>query len=595
MEIRINGREAVLKKGTSFEYVAENRLFSGSDGYTLSITFPLRGCPENIAIFGRINRADVISDKVVFNCEIRHGRFFKARSIAVTEISESEVKCQFLEGRSEQNFSQTFDDIYINELDLGEWPSGKPSPSLAWSPLSYPDCVALPWVNDYSGNIQNLAEYAVDDASQGKGHYEWSADTWELSWQPYLISVVKRICDAVGYAVDLSEWERSEEHRFLLVCNCLPAAWYTPQFARALPHWSVAEFFEKLELFLGAEFEIDHRAKSIRFAFIDTMLKEAGEVELEGIIDRHSTEVSVEDGSCEYIEAKNIVYKDCDHAAWKYYSCDWFVKANKGGAVVYETMSELLAANRQWRTWDGQHHRNSPIDSLLYAKDADAYFIIRAVGRTPYSDGNRIRFTYRCVLQPVNLFGGCIADETDDADQVEVEFVPARIDFTDEKHGKCLFLSFSGYDEDYAEGEDESDYPFMQTFSAQTVAAGEKGKKAEYYDRIYVAFWDGAQDTSGKLPYPQVEDIEIRADWGGFSFLHFNLRLNNRMLNSRRVARKIDPKRNTAFKFLSDTIPNVRAVFNIHGKKYVCEKITATFTEQGMTQLLKGEFYPIVE
>ena len=114
MEIRINGREAVLKKGTSFEYVAENRLFSGSDGYTLSITFPLRGCPENIAIFGRINRADVISDKVVFNCEIRHGRFFKAGSIAVTEISESEVKCQFLEGRSEQNFSQTFDDIYIN-------------------------------------------------------------------------------------------------------------------------------------------------------------------------------------------------------------------------------------------------------------------------------------------------------------------------------------------------------------------------------------------------------------------------------------------------------------------------------------------------
>lgn len=40
MEIRINGKRAMLKKGTSFEYVAENRLFSGSDGYTLSITFP---------------------------------------------------------------------------------------------------------------------------------------------------------------------------------------------------------------------------------------------------------------------------------------------------------------------------------------------------------------------------------------------------------------------------------------------------------------------------------------------------------------------------------------------------------------------------
>lgn len=42
MQIRINGRQTALKKGTSFEYVAENRLFSGSDGYTLSITFPLK-------------------------------------------------------------------------------------------------------------------------------------------------------------------------------------------------------------------------------------------------------------------------------------------------------------------------------------------------------------------------------------------------------------------------------------------------------------------------------------------------------------------------------------------------------------------------
>lgn len=116
MEIRINGRDAVLKSGTSFEYVAENRMFSGSDGYTLSITFPLKDCPENIAVFGNINRADVVARKVIFECEIRHGKFFKFGSITVNEINASEVKCQFLEGRSERNFSQTFDDIFINGL-----------------------------------------------------------------------------------------------------------------------------------------------------------------------------------------------------------------------------------------------------------------------------------------------------------------------------------------------------------------------------------------------------------------------------------------------------------------------------------------------
>lgn len=84
-------------------------------------------------------------------------------------------------------------------------------------------------------------------------------------------------------------------------------------------------------------------------------------------------------------------------------------------------------------------------------------------------------------------------------------------------------------------------------------------------------------------------------DWSNFQYLHFNMRLNNRQLNSRRIVRHIDTGKKTNFKFLADSIPNVRSVFIIHGKKYVCEKITATFTEQGMSQLLKGVFYPITE
>ena len=51
MQIIVNGRTAFLKENTSFEFVEENRLFSGSDGYSLTITFPLRGCSQNLAIF----------------------------------------------------------------------------------------------------------------------------------------------------------------------------------------------------------------------------------------------------------------------------------------------------------------------------------------------------------------------------------------------------------------------------------------------------------------------------------------------------------------------------------------------------------------
>ncbi len=604
MEIRINGKRAMLKKGTSFEYVAENRLFSGSDGYTLSITFPLRHCRENLDIFGHINRMDVIAGKVIFDCEIRDRNFYKFGSITITEINDAEVKTQFLEGRSEQNFDKTFDKVYINELDLGSPPTTSKSaitPSNAWQPShAAPVCVALPWVNDYSGNIQNKAEHIVDDAVQNRSHYEWSGDTTGLSWQPYLIYITKKICEAVGYTPDFSKWEQSEEYKYLLICNTLPYAWYMPGFANALPHWTVEEYFEKLELFLGGEFDFDHRGKRISFAFTQATLAEKQPVMLDNIIDEHSTEVKVEEENCEYSEQKNLVYKDCDHEMWKFYSCDWFIKGWQNRVVRYKSMMELLQANKGYATWRGQHGRENRIDKLLYAEDCDAYFVIRAVSRQIQVEVRAGRiyvyYIYKCRLQPVNLFGGRIVNDNEDADSQEIEFVPAWIDDTEEKYGRVLFLSFSAYDEDNnTTSEDDSDHPFMQTHTVSSLAAGEKDKKAEYYDRIYVGFWDGSQSTQGKLPRPWVEDIEVMDDWSNFSYLHFSLRINNRQQNRRRIIHNIEPKMKTTFKFLADTIPDVRAVFYIKGKKYLCEKITATFTENGMSQLLKGVFYPIVD
>ena len=602
MHIYVNNRLAALKKGTSFEYVSENRLFSGSDGYTLSIIFPLRGCPENLAIFGHINRADVAAQRVIFNCEIRDKAFCKFGSITITEINDTEVKTQFLEGRSEQNFDVTFDDVYINELDLGSATDTNDSrPEYAWDPfINKMKCVALPWVNDYSGNIQNKAEHIIDDAVQNRSHYEWSADTTGLSWQPYLIYITKKICEAVGYSPDFSKWEDSEEYKYLLICNTLPFAWYMPGFANALPHWTVEEYFEKLELFLGGEFDFDHRGKRISFAFTQTTLAGKQPVQLENIVAEHSTEVKVEEENCEYAEQKNLVYKDCDHEMWKFYSCDWFIKGWQNRVVRYKSMMELLQANKGYATWRGQHGRENRIDKLLYAEDCDAYFVIRAVSRQIQVEMRAGRiyvyYLYKCRLQPVNLFGGRIVSDDEDADSQEIEFVPAWIDDTEDKYGRVLFLSFSAYDEDNnTTSEDDSDHPFMQTHTVSSLAAGERDKKAEYYDRIYVGFWDGSQNTMGKLPRPWVEDIEIMDDWSNFSYLHFSLRINNGQQNRRRIIHNIEPKMKTTFKFLADTIPDVRAVFFIKGKKYLCEKITATFTENGMSQLLKGVFYPIVD
>ncbi len=615
MHIYVNNRLAALKKGTSFEYVSENRLFSGSDGYTLSIIFPLRGCPENLAIFGHINRADVAAQRVVFDCEIRDKAFCKFGSITITEINDTEVKTQFLEGRSEQNFDVTFDDVYINELDLGSATDTNDSrPEYAWDPfINKMKCVALPWVNDYSGNIQNLADFHPEERNsdgslKARSYYSWNADCSGRSWQPYLLYITRRICEAVGYTADFSKWEEKEEYRYLLICNTLPYAWDTRGFARALPHWTVAEYFEKLELLLGGEFTINHRGKTIDFAFTEATLLAIRPVRLDNIIDEHTVEVTVEEDKCEYREAKNLVYKECDHEMWKFYSCDWFIKAWKAGAVRYKSMRELLEANRWLASWNGSTQRGSNRDKLLYAEDVDAYFIVRSLSKTLVEKRGGFmpnRYEYKMELRPVNLFGGRIVSDDEDADEIEIEFVPAWVDETEDKYGRCLFLSFSGYDENDSTGtswsrdpyqrKEEIDNTLYQPHAFQSLAAGERNKKAEYYDRIYIGWWDGAQSPNGKLPHPYVEDIEIAEDWSNFNNIHFSLRINHTTLNRRRTAHAINSRQKSTFKFLSDTIPNPRAVFFIRGKKYLCEKLTATFTEHGMSQLIKGVFYPIAE
>lgn len=617
MEIRINGKLAMLKKGTSFEFVAENRLFSGSDGYTLSITFPLRHCRNNLDIFGHINRADVIAGKVIFDCEIRDRNFYKFGSITITEINDAEVKTQFLEGRSEQNFDVTFDDVFINELDLGSPTEINDStPEKAWDPfINNMKCVALPWVNDYSGNIQNLADFHpaqrnADGTLKSHSYYSWNADCRGRSWQPYLLYITKKICEAVGYSADFSKWEEKEEYKYLLVCNTLPYAWDTAGFARALPHWTVAEFFEKLELFLSGEFTIDHRGKAVSFAFTEETLLATEPVQLDKVVDEHTVEVTVDDDKCEYQEAKNLVYKECDHEMWKFYSCDWFIKAWQKGAVRYATMRELLSANRWLATWNGSTSRGSNRDKLLYAEDVDAYFIVRSLSKTLVEKRGGFmpnRYQYKMELRPVNLFGGRIVDDSEDADEVEIEFVPAWVDETEDKYGRCLFLSFSGYDENDSTGtswsrdpyqrKEEIDNTLYQPHAFQSLSAGELNKTAEYYSMIYVAWWDGATDgaMTGKLPHPYAEDIEVLPDWSNFRNIHFSMRLNNRYSNRRRIVHQIETKQKTTFKFLSDNIPDPRAVFFIRGKRYVCEKMTATFTENGMSQLIKGVFYPILE
>lgn len=610
MQIIVDGREAVLKEGSSFDFIAENRLFSGSDSYTLTIVFPLKDCPNNIEIFGQIHRSEIVPQDVTFNCEIRDKAFSRFGALTVTEISDIELKAQFLEGRAEQNFSKKFDETFVNELDLGTYPMGIPStvsPQQAWNPENTDwEAVALPWVSADSGVSHNFADY---DGSSGT--YSWISDVRALSWQPYLIHIVKKICEAVGYTYDFSEWEEDLFLSRLLVCNTLPDSWDLPGYARILPHWTVDEFLEKLELFLRGEFEIDHRACHISFRFSNAVLENTPPVLLGSVVDEYSSSIDTESSKCEYLEAKPFRYCDQSLQIWKYQSCDWFLKTWPEDSIVrYPDFNTLYEDNKGRLTHNdaGGNHRGQSatgnIGKVLYDESDGLYFVFRNISRTENGkdDLGRTTYIYRRIFQPINEFGAYLPDGTELEDAEDIEFIPACVDFTEEKYGNVLFLSFSSYNESASTMTSSGvnildsfdDDSFQKTGLQNMIESGEQESRSEYYDVVNLGYYAGYYPT-GALPYPRSSSIGCDKDGKPSAFYAFSLRINDPNDQRWTPYYSIDRTRKVTFKFLSDDIPNPRAMFYIHGRRYICEKITATFTEDGMSQLLKGEFWPLLD
>lgn len=633
MQIIINGKQAVIKKGTSFEYIVENSQFTGADSYTLAISFPLNDCPTNREIFGFLQRMDVEKSKVMYDCEIRDKDFSKVGYITITEVSESEVKAQFLEGRSAQNYDESFDDIFINELALG-YPDVRPTnhtPSEAWRPG---EAVALPWVNNTSGNLQN--EVVIEN-----GAYRW-ATSLKLSWQPYLLHIMKKVCEAIGYTYDFTEIERSE-YKFLIICNALPSAWEILNFAAALPHWSVTEFLEELEKFLYGEFFIDHRTRHIAFRFSTRLLAEMPKERVETVVNEYTTDISQEN-DCDYIGAQNIMYAENDNRCWAYRSCQWFIDARKNEARVFDTLSELLQFARTLKMSgyyetvsprggvQGKYMRGYPPDSegnrLFYARDVDTYFIMFCY-KSEFLKTTTIReveynwYKYTNRLEPINQFGKRLVDK--EAEDIEMNIVPAWIDDTDDDHGPCIFLecgemgSTSYVDDDElatgssgryhasfggsaaeaattreADDTDYNDGRPAQSRAGRLIERGEQETADAYFDQMYVGFWDGASLGDGKQPFPIIDCVMTKNDFTALTF-PYSLRINHITHEIDRTSmHKIDGKHKYHFSFISRVIPDARALFWIRGAWYICEKITVNFKEEGRSELLKGVFYRVI-
>lgn len=348
-------------------------------------------------------------------------------------------------------------------------------------------------------------------------------------------------------------------------------------------------------------------------------------------VDSYSAEIANDsDTNCDYLGVKRLAFKERDDVIWAYQSCDWIFARRPVSPITFSTFRELYdrykphdvpiadgEATLPAYGWsydaDGNPRpANDYIRGFFYAEDVDTYFVLRSIGVHSYRqtipveygpDRYLVWYNQKYALTPVNVFGSGSPD-SDDVDTTEIEFIPPCIMDTDEVHGDMMFLSPSDYSEsqdatgtvDAPEWDPDDDSTlFRQNLPAADIEAGEPQGLSEYYASIYVGFWNGTLPAPGKMPFPILDKVVITSEWETSLMPFADMRLTSPSRSTTSQLPKIDPARKFKFSFLASSVPNPRAIFHIAGNRYVCEKITATFTENGMSQLLKGEFYPLLD
>ena len=436
-------------------------------------------------------------------------------------------------------------------------------------------------------------------------------------------------------------WENSI-YKYLIVMNTTPYVWSSGKWATALPHWTINEFFMELENLLLYEFDIDHKKGHISCSRTQENVEAAGNVLIEQVVDEFSVEVDTEDEE-DYKAMLNRGYAKGGHRLDNFYSCEWYIhRLTKPDGTVkcteYETLAQLLAHRlKQDCISDNTEPRGSNLYpggkwGLHHAQDVDTYFVVEVVERIEYrTQGGNVFETWGnvCRLVPVNRFGNLILDEENRDSIEELRIVPVCIDATDRDKGPITFLECGDFGNDADTGPAHHSHnpnnPFLSDYAdideviqfgaCRTVGNGEREAKDEIFSNLNVAFWDGATAMfPPHLPHPWIDSYDtdysyvtqntdspqgtLTITWRAIYANHpFSLRINNQAYGQgveRTSFTNIDRKKKYQFSFLAKEIPNVRSTFYIDGKKYLCLKVSATFSEDGMSELMKGEFYKVL-
>ncbi len=482
--------------------------------------------------------------------------------------------------------------------------------------------VAYPVYNTTSGVLCN--QYIMRETAEGSGKFRIQLHTQRTSmpaelgepWlyfapQPYLWAITQWIAGATGYTLDKDDnvfWADSFLRRIFIVNVATHMA-----ISDCLPHWTLNEFFENLKNAFGVLIIIDEEHKSMAIkSQANYYGATAKTTYLNQIVDEYSVEI--DDDTIVDVTANNVGFADHEAEPRKKLSEDILsvAKTDAGYASLDDISGRMPTANES----------NFPADTIWDCEDGRQYVKF-------LSEDKR-----GAILGEVNQFRNRIVNGTDDID-IELKFVPCpmttdTLHFTQQDGGHTM-ASLRGTP--YVETDNPEIKIFQRpdrgdvvslgfgtletgTYSIENMINGEEEAEEEssQEDLVYIALakatpqnvsthYRAVQNGINKGPVTVQMPMGFTTEeklWliGGaketvnepLSLSLSEVKGQTNLYSKTKSGIMINTPVRLCIKFISDRIPDTSDIFVIRNKRYVCEKIEADITTDGLNHQLTGYF-----
>lgn len=567
-EVYIDGILAVLGADFSATVKHENSFLTKNGEYTYDVQLPLDNA-VNAQLYGflnRLNKKEIIKTGRSARF-IANNRLYCNGTEIITDWDNDSVKIQITSGNSELNYFINSTKL-ISTLNLGS-ANVPSSASLTGDFLSkiYPETefILSPLI------INGETKVNMWNRRERTGKLEPLADGKYIA-QPYLCAIVRKIITSLGYTINKDELSESR-WKYIVICHGVD----TTEYAKMLPGWTVADFMGQVEKLLNICFIVNQRDKTVDIMFEASFYSSQTMVHLANVTDDYDVEQT--DDEEESHTTANIGYKLPSENYWY---------RRRLPAEIKKITTEVKCPNYSSVVY--YNVNNTPTGKEILINSTNGYkYIINSAGDAEKSD------------QWCDLIRNADKESLD----IELEFIPVMLGDRDTYTFYYAHLNGEDYPQQYyylPARITTSEYTTPQEYNTlnEYLDNGSYGDSSESKSTVYLGFYTGTKSTFNSLQYPLIYNDTVAECREQFIMNQYNTAINGESFRLSVIGAElyggeyaIDKNKNYEFQCWDPNVYDVRKIFEIRNKRYVCEYIEYKLDRNGRNSNFKGVFHPI--